>query len=85
MLLPEILEISQTDTANSVPAYPALVEIGGQTLEKGVKYKGGEGALQGWYSAALGNTDISLPVSIQGFKESKLTQAMLFNTYYFLL
>ena len=40
LLLPEILEISQTDTANSIPAYPALVEIGGQTLEKGIKYKG---------------------------------------------
>lgn len=69
LLLPEILEISQTDSANSIPVSPALFEIGGQTLEKRVRHKGGEGALRGWYSAALGNTGFSLPASVQGFRE----------------
>lgn len=68
MILPETWK-SQTDTANSALAYPASAEIVGQTLEKGVKCKGGEGALQGWYSGALDNTDISLPVTAQGFRE----------------
>lgn len=67
LLLPEILEIYQTDSGNSVPVSPALFEIGGQTLEKRVRHKGG--ALRGWYSAALGNTGFSLPASVQGFRE----------------
>lgn len=45
LLLPEILEISQTDTANSLLAYAALAEIGSQTVWKGVKYKGGDETL----------------------------------------